>query len=277
MSIFAFLFFVFFENSCYPVSFSLWPFFCSKLSALRCTLVVNNLHISFWPPHFVFMNSTYFDIRFLDIFHFVAFLFLTIRVAFILHSNRFLISSFFVFYCFTFAFFCCHLYLFQFCFFHHWRQTRCGYSRRRAQPLSFRFSKNALYIFNSRVDLSSIFVLLLCFSFLQNVRSRWILFTFHFFLVFNEYQLDEIRLSEFSMKRWLVEGSLVCFSYSFSIWLDRRCMKRRTQPIPKEKPNQFYCLREGTKRNSHGIRHLRTGGTLPLKGFSLPPKWTGKS
>ena len=26
-------------------------------------------------------------------------------------------SSFFVFYCFTFAFLCCHLYLFQFCFF----------------------------------------------------------------------------------------------------------------------------------------------------------------
>ena len=68
----------------------------------------------------------------------------------------------------------------------------------------------------------------LCFSFafpfLQNVSSRWIIFTFHFFLVLNECHLDKIRLSEFSMKRWLVEGSLVFFSYSFSINLTRQTL-----------------------------------------------------
>ena len=223
------------------------------------------------------MNSTYFDIRFLDIFHFVVFLFLTIRVAFILHSNRFLISSFFVFYCFTFAFFCCHLYLFQFCFFHHWRQTRCGYSRRRAQPLSFRFSKNALNIFNSRVDLSSIFVLLLCFSFLQNVRSRWIIFTFHFFLVFNEYQLDEIRLSEFSMKRWLVEGSLVCFSYSFSINLTRQTLYEEEDSTHTWEETKSVLLSEGgNKKEQSRNPSFADGGYPPPKRIFFTPKVNGE-
>ena len=63
---------------------------------------------------FLWIPLTY--ICFLDIFHFVAFLFLTIRVAFILHSNRFLISSFFVFYCFTFAFFVVIFIFFNFVF-----------------------------------------------------------------------------------------------------------------------------------------------------------------
>ena len=98
---FVFFFFVFFENNFYRLSFSLWPFFCSKLPPLRCTLV-NKLHISSWPPHFVFMNSTYFDIVFLDIFHFVAFIFLTIWVACILHSNRFLL----IFLCLLLLHFC---------------------------------------------------------------------------------------------------------------------------------------------------------------------------
>ena len=146
------------------------------------------------------MNSTYFDIRFLDIFHFVAFLFLTIRVAFILHSNRFLISSFFVFYCFTFAFFCCHLYLFQFCFFSSLTADPLRIQSTKGPAPKFPFFKKCSLDFQQ----SRGFVFNFCAPPLLFLSSKcaFKMDTFHFsFLVFNEYQLDEIRLSEFSMKR----------------------------------------------------------------------------
>ena len=52
MSIFAFFFFVFFQNNFYPVSFSLWPFFLLKA-------ITPSVHIGGQQPSHFFLTATF--------------------------------------------------------------------------------------------------------------------------------------------------------------------------------------------------------------------------